>query len=80
MLECLNFGDESFNEYRLKTNYAINCESTEYKTWILVVVMPILLMIVICYPLYIIASLLYYKRKKSMTEISILYKFGFFYF
>ena len=31
MLECLNFGDETFDEFRLKTNYSINCKETEYK-------------------------------------------------
>ena len=53
LFECQNFGDSSFDESRLKSDYSINCKSSSYLTWLLVFAVPIIIFISISYPLYV---------------------------
>ena len=64
MLECINIGDSSYSESRLKIDYGIDCKSTQYKAWFYLIVLPILLIIGFLYPVFIIFNLYYYHWKK----------------
>ena len=79
-MECVNIGDSENEDFRLTSDYGVECESSYYKVWVLLGAIPLLLIVGFGYPAFVSISLIYYRRKKFLKKRKILYLFGFIYF
>ena len=59
-MECVNIGDLENEDYRLTNDYSISCDSSSYKTWVLVGAVPGLLIVGLGFPALVSISLIYY--------------------
>ncbi len=51
VFECINYGDENYEQNRLIKDNSVRCSGHNYKTWSIVIALPILLVVGIVYPL-----------------------------
>ena len=79
LLECINIGDDEIHEFRLISDFGINCRSLNYYTWVMVGALPLLIIIGFGFPILIYLILWKKKKSNSLLERTNLYLYGFFY-
>ena len=80
MFECINVKDEYSEEFRLTSDYGVDCESFSYKIWKFGVATPLIIVVGFMFPLGMFAILLIKKFNNMLSYKNVLYKYGFFYY
>eukprot|EP00828_Plagiopyla_frontata_P018571 TRINITY_DN23813_c0_g1_i2.p1 TRINITY_DN23813_c0_g1~~TRINITY_DN23813_c0_g1_i2.p1 ORF type:complete len:219 (-),score=29.89 TRINITY_DN23813_c0_g1_i2:28-684(-) len=80
MFECINVKDENQEEFRLTSDYGVDCQSFSYKVWKFGVATPLIIIVGFMYPIGMLCILLVKRINGKLGYKKILYKYGFFYY